>query len=256
MTETTAEQLVTSAVEAGVAWIRLNRPEKRNAVNSQLRSALAAAVRQAERDPQARVVVVTGSGSAFCAGADVRELQGRQGAVEEIRAEYERILTGLRTMPKPTIAAVNGVAAGIGVSVALSCDLRYAVPEAYFKEAFVNIGLTVDGGASWLLPRLVGSGKALELFYTGDDLSAAEAERLGLVNHVVEPEQLEPTVRSLAERLAKGPARALGAMKRSVNFAATSTLEEAIDFEFLLQGAMMDGPDFRERVQAFGDRRA
>ena len=141
MTETTAEQLVTSAVEAGVAWIRLNRPEKRNAVNGQLRSALAAAVRQVERDPQARVVVVTGSGSAFCAGADVREFQGRQGAVEEIRTEYERILTGLRTMPKPTIAAVNGVAAGIGVSVALCCDLRYAVPMAYFIGVFFEDGV-------------------------------------------------------------------------------------------------------------------
>jgi 2-(1,2-epoxy-1,2-dihydrophenyl)acetyl-CoA isomerase len=201
-------------------------------------------------------VVVTGSGNAFCAGADVRELQGREGAVKEIRAEYERILTGLHTMPKPTIAAVNGVAAGIGVSLALCCDLRYAVPEAYFKEAFVNIGLTVDGGASWLLPRLVGSGKALELFYTGDDLPAAEAERLGLVNHVVTPGELEPSVRSLAERLARGPTQALGAMKRSVNFAATATLEEAIDFEFLLQGVMMEGRDFQERVQAFFDRRA
>jgi 2-(1,2-epoxy-1,2-dihydrophenyl)acetyl-CoA isomerase len=256
MTETAAEQLVTYALEDGVAWIRLNRPEKRNAVNGALRSSLVAAVRQAERDPQARVVVVTGSGKAFCAGADVNELQGREGAVGEIRTEYERILTALRTMPKPTIAAVNGVAAGVGVSVALCCDLRYAVPDAYFREAFVNIGLTVDGGASWLLPRLVGSGRALELFYTGDDLSAAEAERLGLVNHVVGPEELEPAVRSLAERLAKGPAQALGAMKRSVNFAATATLEEAIDFEFLLQGVMMEGQDFRERVQAFLDRRA
>jgi 2-(1,2-epoxy-1,2-dihydrophenyl)acetyl-CoA isomerase len=256
MTETAADQLVTYAVQSGVAWIRLNRPDKRNAVNDALRSSLAGAVRQAERDPQARVVVVTGSGQAFCAGADVREFEGREGAVEQIRTEYERILTGLRTMPKPTIAAVNGVAAGIGVSVALSCDLRYAVPEAYFREAFVNIGLTVDGGASWLLPRLVGSGRALELFYTGDDLAAAEAERIGLVNHVVPAEELEPTVRSLAERLAAGPSKALGAMKRSVNFAANATLEEAIDFEFLLQGVMMEGEDFRERVQAFLERRA
>jgi 2-(1,2-epoxy-1,2-dihydrophenyl)acetyl-CoA isomerase len=255
MTETAAEQPVIYSVEDAVAWVRLNRPEKRNAVSGPLRSALAAAVRQAERDEEVRVVVVTGSGSAFCAGADVRELQGREGAVDAIRTEYERILVGLRTMPKPTIAAVNGVAAGIGASVAMCCDLRYAVPEAYFKEAFVNIGLTVDGGVSWLLPRIVGSGKALELFYTGDDLSAAEAERMGLVNHVVDADDLEPTVRALAKRLASGPAEALGAMKRSVNFAATATLEEAMDFEFLLQGVMMENPEFRARVQAFIERR-
>jgi len=256
MTDTAAERLVTYEVEDGVAWIRLNRPDKRNAVNGPLRSALASAVRDAERDAGVRVVVVTGSGGAFCAGADVREFQGGEGAVAEIRGEDERIVGGLRTMPKPTIAAVNGVAAGIGASLAMCCDLRYAVPAAYFKEAFVNIGLTVDGGASWLLPRLVGSGKALELFYTGDDLSATEAERFGLVNHVVAPEELEPTVRALAERLAKGPTAALGAIKRSVNLAATATLEEAMDFEFLLQGVMMEGQDFRERVQAFLERRA
>ena len=256
MTEMAAEQLVTYTVDGGVAWIRLNRPEKRNAVSGRLRSALAAAVRDAERDAGVRVVVVTGSGGAFCAGADVREFQGREGAVEEIRKDYERILTGLRTMPKPSIAAVNGVAAGIGASLAMCCDLRYAVPEAYFKEAFVNIGLTVDGGATWLLPRIVGSGKALELFYTGDDFSAVEAERMGLVNHLVEPEDLEPTVRALAQRLASGPTAALGAMKRSVNFAATATLEEAMDFEFLLQGVMMEGPDVKDRVQAFLERRA
>ena len=256
MTETAAEPVVTHTVEDGVAWITLNRPEKRNAVSGALRSALAAAVRHAERDPGTRVVVLTGSGNAFCAGADVRELAGRAGAVEEIRLDYERILIGLRTMPKPTIAAVNGVAAGIGASLAMCCDLRYAVPEAYFKEAFVNIGLTVDGGVSWLLPRIIGSGRALELFYTGDDLSATEAERMGLVNRVVDGERLEPTVRALAARLASGPAEALGAMKRSVNFAATATLEEAIDFEFLLQGVMMEGRDFQARVQAFVERRA
>jgi 2-(1,2-epoxy-1,2-dihydrophenyl)acetyl-CoA isomerase len=255
MTETSTERPVTYVVEDGVAWITLNRPQKRNAVSGALRSALAESVRQAERDAEVRVVVVTGAGNAFCAGADVGELQGREGAVDEIRAEYERLLIGLRTMPKPTIAAVNGVAAGIGASVAMCCDLRYAVPEAYFKEAFVNIGLTVDGGASWLLPRIVGSGKALELFYTGDDFSAAEAERMGLVNHVVERDELEPTVRALAKRLAGGPTQALGAMKRSVNFAATATLEEAMDFEFLLQGVMMESPEFQARVQAFLDRR-
>jgi 2-(1,2-epoxy-1,2-dihydrophenyl)acetyl-CoA isomerase len=256
MAETTsAERALLYSVENGVAWVRLNRPEKRNAVNAALRAALAEAVRKAERDLAVRAVVVTGEGSAFCSGADVSELATRDGAVEGIRAEYERLLTGLRTMPKPTIAAVNGVAAGIGASVACCCDLRYAVPDATFVEAFVKIGLTVDGGISWLLPRTIGSGRALEMFYTGDPLSAADAERLGLVNRIVEPDQLEPAVRGLAERLARGPAQALAAIKRSVNHAANSSFEDAVDFEFLLQGVQMEGDDFREGTSAFLEKR-
>lgn len=251
MTETAERHVLTYLVENGVAWIRLNRPESLNAVDRELRTALVGAVRQAGRDPDARVVVVTGEGRAFCAGADVRELNQREGAVAAIRDDYERLLLGLHDMPKPTIAAVNGVAAGIGASLALCCDLRYAVPQGALVEAFVKIGLAVDGGATWLLPRMIGAGKALEMFYTGDPLSAAEGERLGLINRVVEPEQLLPYVRQLAERLAGGPAGALAAIKRSVNFSAGATLEEAVDFEFLLQGVQMQNDDFREGVAAF-----
>lgn len=251
----TDEAVVGYSVESGVAWIRLNRPESMNAVNGALRRALADAVRQAEREEAARVVVVTGVGRAFCAGADVRELGRREGGVGDVRGEYELLLTRLHAMPKPTIAAMNGVAAGIGASLALVCDLRYAVPQASFVEAFVRIGLTVDGGASWLLPRLVGPGKALEMMYTGDPLSAEEAERLGLVNRVVPPEELEPVVRALAERLAAGPTHALAAIKRSVGHAMRSTLEEAIEFEFHLQAVQMRREDFREGVSAFLEKR-
>jgi 2-(1,2-epoxy-1,2-dihydrophenyl)acetyl-CoA isomerase len=203
-----------------------------------------------------RVVVVTGEGRAFCAGADVREFGSREGDIGSLGQDYEALLSRLRTMPKPTIAAMNGVAAGIGASLALVCDLRYAVPEAAFVEAFVKIGLTVDGGATWLLPRLVGTAKALEMFYTGDPLGAEEALRLGVVNRVVEPEALESTVREVAERLAAGPTVALGAIKRSVNHAASSTLEEAMEFEFLLQRAQMRTDDFKEGVSAFLEKRS
>ncbi len=251
----TVEEVVRYQVENGVAWIRLNRPDSMNAINSALRRALAESVKQADRDESVRVVVVTGEGRAFCAGADVRELGGREGAVADIRQDYEFLLSRLWSMPKPTIAALNGVAAGVGASLALVCDLRYAVPQASFIEAFVKIGLTVDGGVSWLLPRLLGSGKALEMFYTGDPLSAAEAERFGLVNRVVEPDQLEATVREVAQRLAAGPAHALGAIKRSVNYAVNSTLEEAMDFEFHLQGVQMQREDFKEGVSAFFEKR-
>jgi 2-(1,2-epoxy-1,2-dihydrophenyl)acetyl-CoA isomerase len=251
----TTDAVVGYEVANGVAWIRLNRPQALNAVNAALRRGLVDAVRRVERDEDARVVVVTGEGRAFCAGADVREFGNREGGVEEIRGEYELLLGRLRTMPKPTIAALNGVAAGIGASLALVCDLRYAVPTASFVEAFVKIGLTVDGGVSWLLPRLIGSGRALEMFYTGEPLEAEEAQRLGLVNRVLAPEELEPFVRELAERLAAGPTQALGAIKRSVNHAMQATLEEAMEFEFLLQGAQMRNEDFREGVSAFLEKR-
>ncbi|HEY4025276.1 MAG TPA: enoyl-CoA hydratase [Candidatus Dormibacteraeota bacterium] len=251
----TDEAVVGYQVENGVAWIRLNRPESLNAVNGDLRRALRDAVKRAERDETARAVVVTGHGRAFCAGADVREFGSREGAVDDIRGDYELLLSRLRLMPKPTIAAMNGVAAGIGASLALVCDLRYAVPQASFVEAFVKIGLSVDGGVSWLLPRLIGSGRALEMLYTGEPMGAEEAARLGLVNRVVEPDQLEPVVRELAERLAAGPTLALGAIKRTVNFSAHTTLEEAMEFEFHLQGAQMRNEDFREGVAAFLEKR-
>ena len=255
MTDAATRQVLKYQVVNGVAWLRLNRPDSMNAVNEPLRRALAEAVKQAERDGEVRALVVTGEGRAFCSGADVREFQARTGAVEAIRGDYEAMLSRLRSMPKPTIAALNGVAAGIGASLAFACDLRYAVPQAAFVEAFVKIGLTVDGGATWLLPRLIGAGRALEMFYTGDPLGAEEAHRLGLVNRLLQPEELEAGVRELAERLARGPTRALGAIKRSVSFAAGASLEETMEFEFLLQGVMMEGEDFREGVAAFLEKR-
>ena len=255
MTEQLTEPVVESRVENGVAWIRLNRPASMNAVNGALRAALVTAVRDAERNSEARCVVVTGAGKAFCSGADVREFASREGAVEAIRGEYEKILLGLRTMPKPTIAAMNGVAAGIGASIAMACDLRYATPEAALVEAFVKIGLTADGGASWFLPRFLGTARALELIYTGDPLPAAEAERFGLYNRVVPAEELETVVRGVAERLAAGPPGALAAAKRSVNHSMGASFEEALDFEFLLQGVQMQGPDFMEGVTAFLEKR-
>ena len=153
------------------------------------------------------------------------------------------------------IAALNGVAAGIGASIAMACDLRYATPEAALVEAFVKIGLTPDGGATWFLPRFIGTAKAFEIMYTGDPLPAADAERFGLYNRVVPADSLEETVRDLAQALARGPAMALAAAKRSVNFSVNSTFEEALDFEFMLQGVQMQGQDFKEGVTAFLEKR-
>ena len=242
----------------GVAWIRLNRPERMNAVNTTLRQELAEALKQVERDASVRCVVLTGEGRAFCSGADVKEFGERLAAGTPdpaIAAEYTAILTRLHTMPKPTIAALNGVAAGIGASFALACDIRYAVPEASLVEAFVKIGLTVDGGVSWLLPRLIGAGKAMEMFFTGEPMTAIEAERLGLFNRVVPADQLAEAVGRLAATIAAGPPRAIAAIKRSVNFADGASFEESLEFEFMLQGVQMGGADFKEGIAAFVEKR-
>lgn len=249
-------------VDAGVAWIRLNRPEKMNAIGSLTRKQLGDAIKQAERDEAARVVVLTGTGRAFCSGADVTEMVGGGGMRSPadvgnvLRNEYMPMLVRLRTMPKPVICAMNGPAVGIGASFALACDIRIAVPDAYLMEAFVNIGLAPDGGVSWLLPRLAGTGVAFEMFFTGRPLPAADALRLGVVNRVVPPETLEEEVRELAAHLATQPRQAMANAKRAVNHALESTYEEALEFESYLQEAQAGSQEFIDGVQAFLARRA
>jgi 2-(1,2-epoxy-1,2-dihydrophenyl)acetyl-CoA isomerase len=259
---TEVEQHVKVEVEAGVGWIRLNRPEKMNAIGTLTRGQLADAIKQAERDDAIRVVVLTGTGRAFCSGADVTEMLG-DGAMRTpedvgnvLRNEYMPMLMRLRTMPKPVIAALNGPAVGIGASYALACDIRIATPEAYLLEAFINIGLAPDGGVSWLLPRLAGTGVAYEMFFTGKALSAADAHRLGVVNRIVAQERLEEEVRDLAVQIASQPRQALAAAKRAVNHALESNYESALEFESYLQEAQAASPEFAEGVQNFLARRS
>ena len=246
----------------GIGLIRLNRPEKMNAIGALTRQQLAEAIKQAERDEAMRVVVLTGSGRAFCSGADVTEMvQGAGLRTPEdvgnvLRNEYMPMLTRLRTMPKPVIAAMNGPAIGIGASFALACDIRIATPESYLLEAFVNIGLAPDGGVSWLLPRLAGTGIAYEMFFTGKPLSAADAHRLGVINRLVPADRLEQEVRELAGQLAAQPRGALAGAKRAVTHALESTFEQALEFESYLQEAQAASPEFAEGVQAFLARRA
>src|SRR5947199_7437469 len=167
-----------------------------NAIGAVTRTQLADAIKQAEKDEAIRVVVLTGSGRAFCSGADVTEManEGGMRSPEDVgnvlRNEYMPMLTRLRTMPKPVIAAMNGPAVGIGASFALACDIRIATPEAYLLEAFINIGLAPDGGVSWLLPRLAGTGIAYEMFLTGKPLQAVGAHRLGVINRLVPADRL------------------------------------------------------------------
>ena len=246
----------------GVGTIQLNRPEKMNAIGAVTRKQLGEALKNVERDDAVRVVVLTGTGRAFCAGADVTELavEGAGMRTPEdvgnvLRTEYMPMLTRLRTMPKPVIAAMNGPAAGIGASYALACDIRIATPEAYILEAFVNIGLAPDGGVSWLLPRLAGTGIAYEMFFTGKPLSAADAHRLGIINRLVPADRLEAEVNELAAHLVSQPRQAMAGAKRAVNHALVSSFEEAMEFESYLQEAQAASPEFAEGVQAFLARR-
>ncbi len=248
--------------EGGVGWIRLNRPEKMNAIGALTRRQLSDAIKLAERDEAVRVVVLTGSGRAFSSGADVTEMSGDGGmhSAEDVgnvlRNEYMPMLVRLRAMPKPVIAAMNGPAVGIGASFALACDIRIATPEAYVMEAFVNIGLAPDGGVSWLLPRLAGTGVAYEMFFTGKALPAADAHRLGVINRIVPAERLEAEVRELAAQLAAQPPQAMAAAKRAVNHALDSSYEEAMEFESYLQEAQAGSQEFIDGVSAFLARRA
>src|SRR3979411_317475 len=210
---TEVEQHIKVEAEGGVGWIRFNRPEKMNAIGAVTRQQLGEAIKQAERDDAIRVVVLTGSGRAFCSGADVTEMaQGGGLRTPEdvgnvLRNEYMPMLTRLRTMPKPVIAAMNGPAVGIGASYALACDIRIAVPEAYLLEAFINIGLAPDGGVSWLLPRLAGTGIAYEMFFTGKPLQAVDAHRLGVINRLVPAEKLQDESREVTGTPAWHPKR-------------------------------------------------
>ncbi len=258
---TEVETHVNLEVENGIGWIRFNRPEKMNAIGALTRKQLGDAVKQAERDDAVRVVVVTGSGRAFSSGADVTEMvQGAGMRTPEdvgmvLRNEYMPILVRLRTMPKPVIAAMNGPAVGIGASFALACDIRIAVPEAYILEAFVNIGLAPDGGVSWLLPRLAGTGIAYEMFFSGKPLAAADAHRLGVINRVVPADRFEEDVRDLAQHLASQPRQAMAGAKRAVNHALSSTYEDAMEFESYLQEAQAGSSEFADGVQRFLESR-
>src|ERR1700676_978775 len=263
MSTTEVEQQVKVHIHDGVGLIQLNRPEKMNAIGAVTRRQLGDAIKQVERDDAVRVVVLTGSGRAFCSGADVSEMAQSDGGMRTpedvgnvMRNEYMPMLTRLRTMPKPVIAAMNGPAVGIGASFALACDMRIATPEASILEAFINLGLAPDGGVSWLLPRLAGTGVAYEMFFSGKPLQAVDAHRLGVINRLVPAEKLEAEVRELASQLAGQPRGALAAAKNAVNHALDSSYEEALEFESYLQEAQAASPEFVEGVQNFLSKRA
>jgi 2-(1,2-epoxy-1,2-dihydrophenyl)acetyl-CoA isomerase len=243
--------------DGGVMTITLNRPDVLNAVNDQMARELHDALRQAARDSAVRCLVVTGAGRGFCSGQDLRGRgAGDLSYRAHLRATYNPIILLLRTVEKPVIAAVNGVAAGAGMSLALSADIRIASEKASFIEVFARVGLVPDSGSTYLLTRLVGLGKALELCYMADPVDAPEALRLGLVNRVVPHEELMPAATGLAGRLAAGPTKAYGLTKRALNYGLSAPLDASLEYEAHLQEIAGRSADHREGVAAFLEKRA
>ncbi|GIW40215.1 MAG: 2-(1,2-epoxy-1,2-dihydrophenyl)acetyl-CoA isomerase [Candidatus Binatia bacterium] len=247
-------------VENEVGWLTLNRPESRNAVNAEMREEILAVLDGARTDQGIRALVVTGAGKGFCTGADLSGPRGQgptgPGAGREImRMSSQRLIRTLWELEKPVVAAVNGVAAGLGSHLAFACDLVLASSEARFIEVFVRRGIAIDAGGAFLLPRLVGLLKAKELVFFGDDLRAEEACRIGLVNKVVAPEELLPTAREWAERLAKGPTFAIGMSKRLLNRSLECSFETCLEEEALVQSLVTKSEDAQEGIRAFVERR-
>ncbi|MCP3905208.1 MAG: 2-(1,2-epoxy-1,2-dihydrophenyl)acetyl-CoA isomerase [Planctomycetes bacterium] len=244
-----------------VATITLDRPDVFNAFSDQLTTDLAGALKQAQRDRDVRVVVITGAGKAFSSGQDLGELKERYvpGYVPElsrdIRKRYNPIIKQVCGMPKPVIAAVNGVAAGAGCSLALACDLRIASEHATFIEVFVNVGLIPDSGSSYFLPRLVGHARAMELCCTGRKVKAEEAERLGLVNKVVPAGELMDETMKLASSLAAMPAKAIALTKRLFNQSLGNDLDGQLEAEAYAQETAGLTADHMEGVTAFLEKR-
>lgn len=249
----------------GVLWLTLNRPDALNAITAELRELLIAQLEPASADPEVRAVVLTGAGRGFCSGADLRAgapSAGTQPAprvpgdvARVLRQGVQRLIAAVLDCEKPVLAAVNGTAAGVGVHLALACDLVLAAEGASFVEAFVRRGLVPDGGGAYLLPRLVGPQRAKELMFFGDALPAADAQRLGLVNRVVPADELEKTARAWAERLAAGPTRALAMTKQLVNASLESDRATAFAAEATAQEINMTTADAPEGVRAFVQRR-
>ena len=242
----------------GVLTLTLNRPDALNSFNVEMKESLLAAFKDAARDKSVRVVVVTGAGRAFSAGQDLKERQapGVADLGTELRARYNPIVLAMRKLEKPVIGAINGVAAGAGISVALACDIRIAADNASFIEVFARVGLVPDTGSTWFLPRLVGYAKAAEMMFTTDPVDAATAERIGLVNKVVPADQLMQETHALATRLAQAAPLALGLAKRALNRALEARLEEQLEFEAQLQSIAGRSKDHAEGVAAFVEKRS
>jgi 2-(1,2-epoxy-1,2-dihydrophenyl)acetyl-CoA isomerase len=253
-------ETVNVTLRGGAAWIELNRPDALNAWNTQLGDDLHAAVHRVAEDDDARAVVITGAGRAFSSGADLKQgfeptPAGHPDVHSRLSQVYHPIITTIRRMPKPVVAAVNGPAVGIGCSLALACDLIVAAESSYLLLAFVNIGLVPDGGSSLLVAGRVGFTRAAEMAMLGERIAAPRALEWGLINRVAADDAFEAESDGLLERLAAGPTRAYAGIKRQLNHWLYGRMSEQLAFEAAVQQEMAASGDFAEGVAAFAERR-
>jgi 2-(1,2-epoxy-1,2-dihydrophenyl)acetyl-CoA isomerase len=245
------------SVDDCIALITLNKPEQLNALSDRMKEELAEAIVRIRDDESIKVLVITGEGKAFCSGGDIKSLERIRTAVDgrERIKKLHRWIVELINLEKPVIAAVNGYAVGAGCNLALACDLIVASDEARFSESFSKIGLIPDAGGLYFLTRAIGAARAKELVFTGRMVSASEAERMGLINKVVNCESLLPDALSLARQLAQGLGKALGLAKTLINKSLAWDLVTLLENEALAQGICIQTGDFQEGIQAFLEKR-
>ncbi|MBK6484629.1 MAG: enoyl-CoA hydratase/isomerase family protein [Chitinophagaceae bacterium] len=241
----------------GRALITLNRPDVYNAFNDQMRKELLAALKEAEKNTAVRVVILTGAGKAFCSGQDLKEVLANpdRSISESLHKGYNPLIKQMRNMPKPVIGRLNGIAAGAGCSLALACDMVIASEEAALSEIFINIGLVLDSGSAYFLPRLVGSALAFELATTGRKVSAKEAVTIGLINKAVPSDQLDTAVMEMAAYYEHAPTKAIGLMKKMLNKSFQSDLDTLLEYEAYCQDIAASTSDSKEGIAAFLQKR-
>ena len=253
-------EVVSTQRDGATLILTINRPEALNALNRETTRALTAAFDGASRDDDVGAVILTGAGRAFCAGADLKDVSARIDAGDvdvgnDLRANYAPLTRAIRRCPKPVIAALNGTAAGAGMSLALACDLRIAATGSQLIVAFVRVGLVPDAGSLFFLTRMLGLSKATELAITGDPLSGEDALRLGLINALVPPDQLMAAARERAAKLAAGPRQTIGLIKRGLERSLGLDLEQTLELEAGLQTLAGRSPDAQEAIRAFVEKR-
>ncbi len=248
--------LLTKTTE-NIRTITLNRPESYNALNEAMKKELNEAFKQAEKDENVRCIILRGTGDrAFCSGQDLKEHSGSKRSLKEsLEKSYNPLIRKMRTIEKPIIGMINGVAAGAGLSIALACDMRIMSDSAKLIEVFIRIGLVPDSGSHWFLPRLVGMAKAFEYSATGRDIDAVEAERVGLVNRIAASSDLEKVTMEVARKLAMAPTRSIGLIKRVLNKSLSSDLDALLDYEAVIQEIASNTEDHKEGVKAFLEKR-
>jgi 2-(1,2-epoxy-1,2-dihydrophenyl)acetyl-CoA isomerase len=250
-------QYIKFDVASGVATVTLNRPEVYNALHDAITFELQDVLKKVSKDDSIRVLVITGAGKAFCSGQDLKAVSGQEkrSFLDSLHKRYNPIISAMRSLPKPIICRLNGVAAGAGCSLALACDMIIASEEATLIEVFINIGLVPDSGSSYFLPRLVSKAKAFELCSMGSKVKAQEALQLGLINRVVPADQLDVVVKEYTDYFSQAPTKSIGLIKRMLEKSATSTLEEMLEYEAYCQEIAGTSSDYKEGVSAFLEKR-